>query len=88
MTANATSKITLRVLCFAQLKDHLGQSFSISLSAKATGEELLRVLRERCSTIAPLLSVSRLAVNGVYVPREHALHEGDEVVVIPPVSGG
>jgi molybdopterin synthase catalytic subunit len=28
------------------------------------------------------------AVNRAYVERDHALHDGDEVAVIPPVSGG
>lgn len=30
----------------------------------------------------------RLAVNHRYVPLNHILAEGDEVAVIPPVSGG
>ena len=30
----------------------------------------------------------RLAVNGAFVPWTQALHEGDEVVFLPPVSGG
>ena len=30
----------------------------------------------------------RLAVNRTYVENNHELNEGDEVAVIPPVSGG
>lgn len=30
----------------------------------------------------------RLAVNCEYVHNNHLLHDGDEVAVIPPVSGG
>jgi molybdopterin converting factor subunit 1 len=30
----------------------------------------------------------RVAVNCEYVSLEHVLHDGDEVAVIPPVSGG
>ena len=30
----------------------------------------------------------RLAVNLEYVPNNHPLQDGDEVAVIPPVSGG
>lgn len=35
----------------------------------------------------PLARV-RLAVNGDFVAWSHALQEGDEVVFLPPVSGG
>ena len=34
------------------------------------------------------LSVVRVAVNQDYVGREHPLHEGDEVAIFPPVTGG
>lgn len=30
----------------------------------------------------------RVAVNNEYVEGDHGLHDGDEVAVIPPVSGG
>jgi adiponectin receptor len=42
----------------------------------------------RADLIGPLLDVSRLAVNCEYVPWDTPLREGDEVVVITPVSGG
>ena len=29
-----------------------------------------------------------VAVNGEYVPMDHVLADGDEVALIPPVSGG
>jgi molybdopterin synthase catalytic subunit len=29
-----------------------------------------------------------MAVNREYVPGDHSLHEGDELALIPPVSGG
>ena len=34
------------------------------------------------------LSVVRVAVNQDYVSSEHPLHEGDEVAIFPPVTGG
>ena len=84
-----TVVITVKVLCFAQLRDSLGASdFTVSLPSDATGHELLDVLRQRNSRIGPLLDVSRLAVNQEYVAANVRLQNGDEVVVIPPVSGG
>ena len=84
-----TAVMTVTVLCFAQLRDHLGASeFTVSLPAEATGRELLDALRQRNPRIGPLLDVSRLAVNQEYAAAHVRLQDGDEVVVIPPVSGG
>ena len=84
-----TVVITVKVLCFAQLRDYLGASdFTVPLPSDATGRGLLDALRQRSPRIGPLLDVSRLAVNQEYVAADVRLRDGDEVVVIPPVSGG
>jgi len=84
-----TATITVRVLCFAQLKDRLGEAeLLLTVPAGATGRDVLRVLRERSPRAAPLLEVSRIAVNQAFVTEDATLHEQDEVAVIPPVSGG
>lgn len=89
MPSPVSPGITVRVLCFAQLKDRLGGSgFVCTLPARATGRELIHALAERHPALGPLLDVSRLAVNAEYVSTDAALHHGDEVAVIPPVSGG
>src|SRR3989338_1048993 len=89
MTTQTTAVITVKVLCFAQLRDYLGASdFTVSLPSDATGRELLGALRQRSQRIGPLLDVSRLAVNQEYVGADVRLQDGDDVVVIPPVSGG
>lgn len=89
MTTQTTTVITVKVLCFAQLRDALGASdFTVPLPSDATGHALLGALRQRNSRIGPLLDVSRLAVNQEYAAANVRLQDGDEVVVIPPVSGG
>ena len=81
--------MTVKVLCFAQLREYLGASeVTVSLPSEAMGRELLDALRQRSPRIGPLLDVSRLAVNQEYVAANVRLQNGDEVVVIPPVSGG
>ena len=81
--------ITVRILCFAQLKDRLGEAeFLLAVPAGAKGRDLLRLLRERCPSAGPLLNVSRLAVHQAFVSEDVELHQEDEVAVIPPVSGG
>jgi molybdopterin converting factor subunit 1 len=81
--------ITVTVLCFAQLRDRIGEpEASVPLPPGATSRDLLRWLKDRHPRAEPLLAVSRLAVNCEYVSGDVELHDGDEVVVIPPVSGG
>jgi len=89
MTIATTPTITVRILCFAQLKDRLADAeFLLAVPAGSTGRDLLRLLRERCPRAGPLLEVSRLAVNQAFVAEDVVLHERDEVAIIPPVSGG
>ena len=89
MMWHAAATMTVRVLCFAQLRDHVGEpELLMPLRLGATGQDVLDALRTRHPAIGPLLSVCRLAVNCEYVAPEAALRAGDEVVVVPPVSGG
>lgn len=87
--ARAATGITVNVLLFAQLRDGFGaDELAASLPNGATGAGLLAWLSQRHPKLAGLLEVSRLAVNCEYVSVDHRLQAGDEVVVIPPVSGG
>lgn len=81
--------IAVRVLLFAQLRDRFGaDELSVSLPRGATGRDLLQRLIRQRPAVEGLLAVSRLAVNCDYAAGERVLEDGDEVVVIPPVSGG
>ena len=87
--ARTATGITVDILLFAQLRDGFGgDQLVASLPSGATGAELLAWLSQRNPKLAGLLEVSRLAVNYEYVPADAELHDGDEVVIIPPVSGG
>ena len=83
-----TNEIHVRLLFFAQLKDQFGESESLSLPKDSSGRDLIARLGERCPSLKPLLEVSRLAVNCEYASLDRLLQEGDEVAIIPPVSGG
>jgi len=80
-------RVTL--LAFGILRDQLGSSAGpLDLPAGSTVRDLL----DRCRTLvpgnsAPWSSIA-VAVNQEYVPATHALAEGDEVALLPPVSGG
>jgi molybdopterin synthase catalytic subunit len=49
---------------------------------------LLALLREEGRIPAAALSSSAVAVNQQYAAKNHLLHDGDEVAILPPVSGG
>lgn len=87
--ARTAPGITVKVLLFAQLRGGFGtDELAVSLPSGASGAGLLAWLSQRNPKVKDLLGVSRLAVNCEYASLDHRLQDGDEVVVIPPVSGG
>lgn len=56
--------------------------------AGLTTEQLLRQLAEQFPNLKPILPALTVAVNREYVSLSQPLREGDEVAIIPPVSGG
>jgi len=68
------------------LKDWLGAAATVELPEGATVAALLDRLRAQKS--APALRGIAVSVNAEYATGEHVLREGDEVGLLPPVSGG
>jgi molybdopterin synthase catalytic subunit len=69
------------------LKDWLGAATAtVELPEGATVAALLEVLRKRQST--DLLQKIAVSVNAQFATAAQVLHEGDEVGLLPPVSGG
>ena len=58
------------------------------LGPGARGVDAKAMLTARYSRLNGLLDAARLAVNYEYQPWEAPLHDGDELGLIPPVSGG
>ena len=74
----------IRVLAFARYRDHLGfQSLDLPLPEPATLGALLAEAR-----FAALPAEALLAVNQTFCQRDQGLADGDEVALMPPVSGG
>lgn len=59
----------------------------LELAADATLGSVAGILAERFPKLATIGGV-RLAVNQAFVPLATVIKQGDEVAVIPPVSGG
>lgn len=79
----------MRVLFFAQLKDAAGgDAVEIALPSPLDSEQLWEILVEKFPALADHKKNVRLARNWEYVGAETIFSDGDEVALIPPVSGG
>ena len=80
-------KVTVR--CFALYRERAGTSQrTYDLPGGATMSHLLKEIREHYPELAPPDVEIVAAVNTEYAGRDTVLSEGDEVALIPPVSGG
>lgn len=79
----------LRVLLFGPAAGVAGAGeVELDLPEGSPVERVNSLLAERFPALRPLLDRSRYAVNETFVDANHAVRGGDEVAVIPPVSGG
>lgn len=79
----------MRILFFAQLKDAAGcASVELSSPAPISGEQLWFALLEKFPALEAHRRSVRLARNSEYVGADAVFADGDEVALIPPVSGG
>lgn len=81
----------VEVLFFGVLREQMGGSPEpAEIAEGATVGDLLRFLEPRASNGKADSIWRRLAVavNREYVPASHVLRDGDEVALLPPVSGG
>jgi molybdopterin synthase catalytic subunit len=78
----------VRVVLFAKPRELVGKPhIELSLPDGATATDAWTQLSERYH-LGPLPRAFRCALNSEYARWEDALAEGDELAVIPPVSGG
>src|ERR1700733_10840207 len=79
----------LRVLFFGMLKDLVGISdTTLDLPESATVGDLLAHFASEVPQLKDSLSSLAVAVNQQYAGTEIELKSGDEVALLPPVSGG
>jgi molybdopterin synthase catalytic subunit/molybdopterin converting factor small subunit len=82
-----TAMIQVRVLAFGALKDALGTNASeVVLREAATVSDLISHLAK--SYPHAMLRGIAVSVNAEYAAATHVLRQGDEVGLLPPVSGG
>ncbi len=79
----------VRVRLFASLRETAGAGeLALELQTGATPEDAWRELAVRHPALAARRRSLTASVNRRYAAFDTPLHEGDEVVFIPPVSGG
>jgi molybdopterin converting factor subunit 1 len=79
----------VRVRLFAVLREAAGVGdVQLDLPTEATAGGAAECLAERYPAIARHLPRVAYAVNQSYAPADSPLHDGDELALIPPVSGG
>ena len=79
----------LRVLFLGPLRDRLGcESIEIPFPLDGVQSQFWAELQERFPALESSKGILRLARGDDFLEASAALHPGDEVAVIPPVSGG
>ncbi len=79
----------VQVLAFARLRELLGfGARDLELAEGTTLDALWDELARDARGIDALRAVTRFARNGVLAAGATALHDGDEVALMPPVGGG
>lgn len=79
----------VHVKLFAILRERAGESeLTLHLRPRATIADATAALSEKFPDLQPLLPRVAFALNETYAKPDAALSEGDELALIPPVSGG
>lgn len=93
MTSSRYSQLMrVKLLVFGVLKDLLGGlTEEMELPDESTVGNLLRILQEKTSNLRmqpDMWKSVAVAVNREYASASVVLRDGDEVALLPPVSGG
>jgi molybdopterin converting factor small subunit len=79
---------TVKVLFFASAREAAGTRSASFASDGSTLAELTADLVAAYGDLEPLLSTCAIWVNGAPARSTRVLRAGDEIAVLPPVSGG
>lgn len=81
--------MNLTVRVFASFRQAVGAgAVEVGLGEQPRVRDLLVALRREYPALGPAADSALVAVNLEYVGPDYRLEPGDEVAIIPPVSGG
>lgn len=79
--------MTVQVRLFAALRELAG-SGRVEAAGRSVGEVADALSRAHGERFASIVAVSSFVVNGESATRSAVIAEGDDVAILPPVSGG
>ncbi|SIO58652.1 molybdopterin synthase sulfur carrier subunit [Singulisphaera sp. GP187] len=80
-------QLTIRL--FALAKQKAGRpEITLELPESATVAHLRQEIARTCPELAPLVSSLMVAINSEYADDQRSIKAGEEIALIPPVSGG
>lgn len=81
--------VSIRLLFFGPLRENAGsRGATREVPAGTSVGGLLEIVRTEYGVPERILSAVAVAVNQEYAERARVLTDGDEVAILPPVSGG
>jgi molybdopterin synthase catalytic subunit len=84
-----TNQLSVRVLFFGAARDAVGhERIELSCDTDCTAGEAFQKLLSEHAALQRFGESLLLAVNQQYADRNRELHDGDELAIFPPVSGG
>lgn len=79
----------IKIKFFAVLREIIGrEEMLFEISPNTSCGELLFSLNRQFPGLVPILSSCLIAINGSYASSKASLSDGDELALLPPVSGG
>jgi MoaD family protein len=79
--------MTIRVRLFAALRE-LADASILEATGRTVGDIVDALSQANGDRFAQIAEVSSFVVNGDRATRDTAIADGDEVAILPPVSGG
>lgn len=80
-------RVHLKMFAILRERSGVGET-ELELSEGATVADAIRAVEKRFAVLSGLLGRTAAAVNMEYAKASDLLKEGDELALVPPVSGG
>jgi len=81
--------ISINIKLFAIYRERIGQShLKLSIPDNSSLDSAIESMLDTFPSLGPLVTNTVFAVNQEYSGENSVLKSGDELVLIPPVSGG